>query len=650
MTNFIVRPELGVCYYPEQWNKHLWVEDIEKMKALGLSWVRIGEFSWSELEPIPNECSWDWLDEIINLLGNAGLKIILCTPTATPPRWMITKYPDLLAVDKDGKARIFGSRRHYCFSHKGYQWESQRITALLAERYGKNKFIGAWQTDNEYGCHDTIISYSLSALKGFQNWLEQKYQKIEKLNEAWGNVFWSMKYMSFAEIQLPNSTVTEPNPAHVLDFRRYSSDQVVHFNLLQCKTIRKHSDLPILHNYMGKIIDFDHFEVGKDLEIASWDSYPLGFLEDRVNASEEEKKYYQRQGDPDFQALHHDLYRAVGHMRSENPRWWIMEQQPGPVNWAPFNPIPHKNMVRLWSWEAFAHGAEVVSYFRWRQAPFAQEQMHSGLQRPDREWATAKDEVENITNDLEKIREIEHTDAEIGLVFDYESCWAWQTQPQGQSFDYFELILDYYRALRKLGQSIDIIPAKFPEFKKRKVIIIPGLFCWNKDLLKEIKAFKGKIIIGPRSGSKTNHFSIPENLAPNIPGFDCKVHEVESLRAGELISLEDGSNFHSWHEVLHTSEEIIVKALDGTPAVIRKDNLIYIGGWLDQKGMMNLFSKILESTSIQAYTLENGHRIRKTAHHTFHFNYGLDNVAVMGHSLKTGDILVLDTKTNQRII
>ncbi|MEK9978550.1 MAG: beta-galactosidase, partial [Paracoccaceae bacterium] len=130
---------------------------------------------------------------------------------------------------------------------------------------------------------------------------------------------------------------------------------------------------PIAHNYRGRITDFDHYKVGDDLDIASWDSYPLGFLEDRVGADVAHQKHYARQGDPDFQAFHHDLYRTVG-----KGRWWVMEQQPGPVNWAPFNPDPLPGMVRLWTWEAFAHGAEAVCYFRWRQAPMSQEQMHAG--------------------------------------------------------------------------------------------------------------------------------------------------------------------------------------------------------------------------------------------------------------------------------
>ena len=260
---------------------------------------------------------------------------MLGTPTATPPRWMLEKHPDMLAMDAQGRVRKFGSRRHYCFSHRGYMEECRRITNLFGERYGKNDRIAAWQIDNEFGCHDTTLSYSKAALYGFRQWLAQRYQSPDALNRAWGNVFWSMEYSEFEDIDLPNMTVTEPNPAHVLAFRRFASDEVVRFNAAMAQTLRKWTRAPLLHNYMGRVLDFDHFAVAADLDIASWDSYPLGFLMDRIDCDAETRTRYMKQGHPDFQAFHHDLYRSVG-----RGRWWVMEQQPGPVNWAPWNPAP----------------------------------------------------------------------------------------------------------------------------------------------------------------------------------------------------------------------------------------------------------------------------------------------------------------------
>ena len=307
---------LGCCYYPEHWHEHIWEEDAAAMVKAGLTYVRIGEFAWSRLEPQEGQLQFEWMDRAIDILGKAGLWVILGTPTATPPRWMVSKYPDMLPVDIEGRVRKFGSRRHYDFAFEPYHSECIRIVALLGERYGKNPYVYAWQTDNEYGCHDTTLSYSSAALTGFRHWLQSKYHDdIVELNYAWGNVFWSMEYGSFDEIDLPNLTVTEANPAHWRAFRCYASDAVVHFNQLQVTELRKYTNVPILHNYMGRITDFDHFDVGKSLDIATWDSYPLGFLEDRSGESDAYKLQYMRVGDPDFPALHHDLYRAVGRGR-----------------------------------------------------------------------------------------------------------------------------------------------------------------------------------------------------------------------------------------------------------------------------------------------------------------------------------------------
>ncbi|MFN3846234.1 MAG: beta-galactosidase, partial [Paracoccaceae bacterium] len=289
---------LGVCYYPEHWPEAQWEEDARRMAALGLTWVRIGEFAWARMEPVPGTYDWGWLDRAVDTLGRHGLQVVLGTPTATPPRWMIDRHPDMLAVDAQGRTRGFGSRRHYDFSHAGYRRDCARIVQAMAERYGRNPHVAAWQTDNEYGCHDTVLSYSPAAQSAFRDWCAQRYQSTDALNRAWGTVFWSMEYMRFDDIGLPNLTVTEANPAHVMAFRRFASDEVASFNRLQTDVIRKHSDAPIAHNYMGRVTDFDHFDVGADLDIASWDSYPLGFLSDRLEASPEHKRRFVRQGDP----------------------------------------------------------------------------------------------------------------------------------------------------------------------------------------------------------------------------------------------------------------------------------------------------------------------------------------------------------------
>ncbi|MDT1985293.1 MAG: beta-galactosidase [Planktomarina sp.] len=605
---------LGVCYYPEHWAETVWASDAKRMVDSGLSWVRIGEFSWAKIEPEPGKFEWEWLDRAIETLGSSGLQIVLGTPTATPPRWMLDKHPDMLAHNSSGIIRKFGSRRHYCFSHGGYREEARRITRLMAERYGKEPNIAAWQTDNEYDCHDTATSYSQNALKAFQDWCAQRYQSPDALNSAWGNVFWSMEYNSFNQIELPNQTVTEPNPSHVLAFRRFTSDQVVLFNRVQCDEIRKHSNAPIIHNFMGRITSFDHYDVGADLDISSWDSYPLGFLLDRVGASANDKVHFLRQGDPDFQAFHHDLYRSTS-----TGRWWVMEQQPGPVNWAPWNPAPLPGMPRLWTLEAFAHGAETVCYFRWRQAPFAQEQMHAGLLQTDSKAAPALDDVTQVANELKKFQNVGTTKAQVALIFDYDSAYAWEAQPQGEDFDYFNLVFDCYRALRRAGWSVDVVP-KTVDPTTYKITFAPGLLTVPTTLK------GGLIVAGPRAGSKTEELTISTESNPGIPGLKTKITYVESLPPFAPMTLSGGGAFEKWREAIETQDRVILQLEGGEPAAIRAGDIIYLAGWPDPSAWRRLLVKLAQEKNLPIMDLPKEIRIRDTETHRFWFNYGPNEV------------------------
>lgn len=618
-----MRRTLGVCYYPEHWPEAQWAEDARRMAETGLTWVRIGEFAWARIEPEPGHFDWAWLDRAIETLGAAGLSVVLGTPTATPPKWVLDRHPDMLARDAAGRPRKFGSRRHYCFSHEGYLDECRRIVAALARRYGRNPHLGAWQTDNEYGCHDTAISYSDAARSAFRDWLRSQFPAvggnggdIGALNRAWGNVFWSMDYADFADIDLPNLTVTEPNPAHSLAFRRFSSAQVVRFNRAQVDIIRAHSDAPIAHNYMGRVTEFDHFALGADLDIASWDSYPLGFLEDRVGASVADQRHFARQGDPDFQAFHHDLYRAVG-----RGRWWIMEQQPGPVNWAAYNPAPAPGMVRLWTWEAFAHGAEAVCYFRWRQAPFAQEQMHAGLLRPDSADAPALAEARQVADELVGAPEVAPVQAPVALIFDYDADWAWSVQPHGRGLSYFSLVFDHYRALRRAGLSVDILAPAMRDFSGYGAVFAPGLIHMPDDLKAALADSACEVVIGPRSGARDVHFSMPIPLPPAFPGLDVTVSRVESLRPDMPVPVRGGGAVAGYREDLETALAPILIDECGATVAVRQDHITYVGGWGNAELLDRIVGDVARRAGIETVALPRGVRIRDTATERFWFNY-----------------------------
>lgn len=595
--------KLGVCYYPEHWPSSMWAADAAEMSSLGISLVRIGEFSWSRLEPKEGVFNFEWLDQVFEILEKDGLQVILGTPSATPPRWMLKKFRDLLAWDEQGRPRDFGSRRHYCHSHEAYKMLAAEMAERLSKRYGNHPALYAWQTDNEYGCHDTVRSYSPLAKKAFQDWLSEKYKSITELNQRWGNVFWSMEYESFEQISLPNLTVTEPNPSHKMDFYRFSSDQVVVWNQAQIAAIRLHSEKPIFHNYMGRITEFDHFKLGEHMEIATWDSYPLGFLEDRSDRSEAFRHQYQYSGDPDFQAFHHDLYRGVG-----KGRWGVMEQQPGPVNWAPHNPAPAKGMVRVWTLEAMAHGAEFVAYFRWRQLPFAQEQMHSALKRPDNQPAKVLEEISQLHEDLKtyatdkRIKE-KNPKASVGLIFDYESQWAWEVQPQGQDFDYFSLVYDFYCGLRQLGLDVDIIPSDGQSLDDYAFVVVPGLFSFNDKLHIALKNYKGELLLGPRTHTKTTDFHIQTDSISELMQLPIKLDQVETLRPTETRHIGGVGTFKKW------IEQLLIDAQPVEP-LIYKDHKTYLGGWPDEQTLISILTTCLDRTEIETQLQAEGVRLR----------------------------------------
>ena len=616
---------LGVCYYPEHWPEADWAEDARRMAALGLRYVRIGEFAWSRIEPDPDRFEWGWLDRALETLGGQGLKVVLGTPTATPPKWLVDRHPDILAVDAEGRPRRFGSRRHYCFSSPTYRMESVRIVTAIAERYGRHDAVAGWQTDNEYGCHDTVLSYSPAACLAFRRFLEERYGTVEALNEAWGNRFWSMEYGGWEEIDPPNLTVTEANPSHWLDYRRFASDQVDAYNRAQVAILQRHSPGRfITHNFMGGFLDFDHFRVGETLDFAAWDSYPLGFTES-AHLDADDKRRYARTGHPDIAAFHHDLYRGVG-----RGRFWVMEQQPGPVNWAAWNPSPAAGMVRLWSWEALAHGAEVVSYFRWRQSPFAQEQMHSGLNRPDRTLDTGGQEAARVAEELAGIALPDSARAPVALVFDYQAAWICRIQPQGKDFDYPDLVMGWYTALRRRGLDIDMVPPGAP-LDGYRLVVAPTLPYLSDAAMAAFAAFDGVTLFGPRTGSKTGSFRIPETLPPGPLAalLPIKVNRVSSLRPGLEPEIAWGNRRFAarrWAEEVETALEPLARFDDGAPALVAKDGRHYLACWPDAAMLESVIDHLAGAAGLEAAALPDDLRLRRRGDLHFAINYGPDPV------------------------
>lgn len=625
-------PDLGVCYYPEQWPEETWAEDAARMVALGLTWVRVAEFAWAMIEPEPGRFDWGWLDRAVETLGTAGLKVIMSTPTAAPPKWLVDLYPEILPVGADGHVRKFGARRHYCFSSPTYRREAARIAMAVAERYGRNPHVHAWQIDNEYGDHDTVHSYSPAAEAAFRDWLRARYGTVQALNTAWGTAFWSMRYGSFDQIELPNQLVEEPTPTHLVDFLRFSSDQVVSFNRMQADILRAQSPGRLItHNFMNQNTDFDHHRLGQDIDVASWDVYPLGNLI-HGRLPEVLKQRHLRTGDPDQPGFNHDLYRGVG-----RGRVWVMEQQPGPVNWAAQNVAPADGMVRLWSWLAFAHGCEMVSYFRWRQAPFAQEQFHTGLLLPDSTPDQAFHEVAQVADEMRAMPEVgPRGRAEVALVLDYGSRWALAALPQGRNFNPAHHALDFYAALRRHGVDVDIIGPK-ADLTGYRLVVAPDLVIVPEGFVERLAASEAKAVFGPRSGSKTADMHMPSGLpgAPLRGLIDVRVTRVESLPDWQVETAVMGNRrvaFRSWRETVETGETVLARFeggyREGAPAVVGNDRARYLAGLPDAEGLGLVLTEALDWAGVGHLPDLGDIRLARRGGVTFAFNFGPDPVAV----------------------
>ena len=616
---------LGVCYYPEHWPEARWAEDARLMRETGLTRVRIGEFAWSRIEPERGRFDWGWLDRAVAVLHGEGLGIIMGTPTATPPKWLVDRMPDMLALDREGRARGFGSRRHYCFSHQGYLAEALRITRAVAERYGQHPGVVCWQTDNEYGCHDTVQSFSPAARGAFRRWLAERYGTIAALNAAWGNVFWSMEYRGFDEIELPNLTVTEANPAHWLAFRRFSSDQVVRWNRAQAEVLRALSPgRDITHNAMGFYTGYDHHALAADLDVLGWDSYPLGFLE-MFRFSEDEKRRYARTGHPDIAAFHHDLYRGC----ARGGRWSVLEQQPGPVNWARHNPAPLPGMVRLWTLEAAAHGAELVSYFRWRQFPQAQEQMHAGLLRPDAAPAPALAEAAQAARDLPAIAALGEAERHAALVFAYEAEWITQIQPQGEGCSALWAAFRSYEALRRLGLNVDILSPGHTRLSDYPLIVMPCLSIVGEDLAARLAAHPGQLVIGPRTGSRQADFAMPANLAPGplAKMAGVTITRSETLRPG-LEHPGEGWAIRRWLDHGEGPAEPELVADDGTVASWRHGRVRSCAAWMEGDYALEVLFRAARDAGLPVELLARGQRRRSFAGGRVDLDYTGAGVAI----------------------
>lgn len=629
----------GVCYYPEHWPENMWADDAAEMKTLGIEWVRIGDFSWSRIEPKPGQYDFDWMDRAIDVLSAAGLKVIICTPTATPPKWLIDLHPDILPVDiNTGMVRGFGSRRHYDFSCKDYLQAALKITQVMVKRYGNNPKVNGWQTDNELGCHDTTQSGSAHAKSQFQLWLRNKYKNIEALNKAWGTVFWSMEYNNFEQIELPLYGVTEMGLSHQLDYRRFSSDAVIDFHNQMLSVIKAHSQNQFVTHNMIPMCDtqIDNFELTKDLDFVAYDSYPLGRNTEVLNP---DTYATLRTGDPDLNAYFLEQSRGL----NPSGRFWVMEQQPGVVNWANYNPLPAKGMVRLWTWEAFAHGAECVSFFRWRQLPFGQEQMHAGIKMANNQPSFFYDEIASVMAEISKQPEILQSkpNNSVALVTGTENQWFCEIETQSTVYKHLQTEFQYYKVLQKLGIGVDFIDEN-SNLEQYTLVICPASITPSESFFQKIKASKAHFVFGPRFASKTKNLHLPANMAPGrfseILGYTVMTADTTPAAQTHTIDYKGQTySSHTWRDIVRVHHESALETTATindleTPALLQSQNYTVITSLTCDNFLKTIFSEIADALNLPIRQEASGVRYKQKGDYLFVINYSNQAYSLEGYA------------------
>ncbi len=513
--------KLGVCYYPEHWPQERWAEDARLMRAAGLDYVRIGEFAWALMEPEEGRFAWDWLDRAVETLSGEGLKLVLCTPTAAPPAWLVRRYPQVLPVDAQGYTRQHGSRRHYCANSPEYHRHTRRIVTALAQRYANHPAVVAWQVDNEFDCHNTARCYCPRCAAAFREWLKRRYGSLEALNEAWGAIFWSQTYQDWEQIEPPVMTVADPNCSHVLDYWRFSSDSVVAYQQMQLDLLRSHTDRRICTNLMGDAPYVDYHHLARNLDFIAWDSYPTGYAEKMAEGlylpgqPRPQEPAYDL-GDPYVSGYYHDLTRGL------NPHpYWVMEQQAGSINWGRLNPGVRPGAVRLWTWHALAGGAEAVMYFRWRACLYGQEQYHSGLLHHDATPDLGYREVLEMLPERARMAEIAAQPApapQVALLSDYDDLWALELQPHRQDYGYQRAQFGLYAALQRLGIPCDIVSPR-ADLGRYRLVLAPSLMVVDEEIASNLRAYVeggGSLVLGVRSGFKTASNRVTDQTLPGL--------------------------------------------------------------------------------------------------------------------------------------
>ncbi len=584
---------LGTCYYPEHWDENLWEEDLDRMLRSGIEVVRVAEFAWNLTEPKEGEYTYEFFDRFLELAQKKGMKVIFCTPTATPPAWLTDKYPEVLNADQDGNLYRHGARRHYNYNSPVYQKFCRIIVEKYASHYGSSPAVIGWQIDNEVNC-ELDEFYSDSDTIAFRDFLKDKYGTIEALNQAWGTVFWNQTYNVWEEVYVPRKTAHYTNnPHHMLDYYRFVSDSARRFVQMQADIIRKYCKKDDFITTNGIFGNLDNHQMTREsLDFMTYDSYPnFAYCLDDY----EEKNFLKDR----------KWSRNLAETRSLSPIFGIMEQQSGANGWTTRMeaPTPRPGQITLWTMQSIAHGADFVSYFRWRTCTFGTEMYwHGILDYSGRDNRRLK-EIQEIARKLPAMQEIAGSKqaAKVGVLKDYDNIWDAQHDRWHQRVDACSHMA-LFTALQMTHTPFDYIyldeRATLDNLQKYEVLFYPHGVILTDERMRLLEGYVsagGKLVMGCRTGYKDISGKCVMDYLPgkaaSLTGTDIPEYSFVAPDDGKVMVDWDGTEieaavFNDLLEPAGENAEVLARYVSsyyaGTPALIRnrygKGEAYYFGG------------------------------------------------------------------------
>ncbi|MEI6856180.1 beta-galactosidase [Psychrilyobacter sp.] len=592
----------GVDYYPEHWDIDMIDEDLTRMKEMGVNIVRIGEFAWHLMEPKDGEYDFSFFDMVIKKAKENNIKVMFGTPTATFPAWLANEHQDILSEEIDGNKRIFGGRRQYCYTSSTYRDYSRKISKKLVTHYKDEETIISWQVDNEFGHERSDMCYCDKCHIDFQNFLKNKYQNIDELNEKYGTIFWGQTYNNFDEIPIPKTTITTHNPALRLDWSRYRSFTLNRYAIEQIDIVKanKGTHQQVTTNASGGFFNkyFDHDEQFKELDFASYDNYPVwgGLVEPMP---------------PEEIAMTLDFIRGL-----KDDNFWIVEQLMGAQGHDVIGYLPRPNQAKMWAHQGMAHGCNSMIWFRWRGMTRGAEQFCFGIIDHDNTNGRKYREVQEFIKYMKPHEEIVNSKikSDVAILYSYDNVWSWRIQKQSSTYNFNDELVKLYRPFYRKNLNIDVIPAS-RDISKYKVVLIPNLMIADTKLKARLDKFLedgGRVVFTYRAGIRDTYNNI--NFKETIPCslremVGARVEEIESL--GEGISAEVSYNNEKfkakvWRDLLkvETANELVgyndfYKDYScATENEYKNGKVYYIGSSLDDKLMNLLSDRIIEGLNL----------------------------------------------------